>query len=85
MATYPIYIRDASRNRVEVIVNPTTALREFLQRMNNDTRQNNDRVMVGVKEYKMDQHGNKTLAELGITPNCEVNLMVNYQGGYIEQ
>ena len=81
MATYPIYIRDAQRNRVESMVAPTWTLRRFLEKMNVETSQQNDRVMVGVKEYKLDQHGNKTLAELGITPNTEVNLMVNYQGG----
>ena len=81
MATYPIYIRDSQRNRVESMVAPTWTLRRFLEKMNVETSQQNDRVMVGVKEYKLDQHGNKTLAELGITPNTEVNLMVNYQGG----
>ena len=79
MATYPVYIRDAAKNRVEIMINPTTPLREFIQRMNNETRPNHNMVKVGVKEYKIDQHGNKTLAELGITPNCELILMDKLQ------
>lgn len=80
-STYPIFLRDQARNRVEKSINPDWTLSRFIQMINAETSQQNDRIMVGVKEYSLTNHGNKKLKELGITPNLEVNLMTNYSGG----
>ena len=80
--TYPIFLRDQARNRVEKTINSDWTLSRLIQMINTETSQQNDRIMVGVKEYSLQNHGNKKLKELGITPNLEVNLMTNYSGGF---
>ena len=81
MSSYPIYLRYPDRAPKETIVESSSSLRTLLEIINLEISQVSDRVIVGTKEYSLADYGDKTLEELNITANTEVNVLQHHVGG----